>query len=278
MADGIFTRIHDVAPIDAGYVLGRFHRDRATLEGYLTEARVFGSSLLKAKNRDVAKFLILARARSGTTLLTQLLGSHPDVTCDREIMAKAVAFPNAYFHRLAHKSPTKAYGAKLLSYQMVLVQNFAAPRVFLKTLVSQGVQLVHLQRDTFTQTVSLTRAQQSNQYHVRRGDSAGPAMARAIAPEEFLRRLRWNAALLEYEKACLAGLPHLALSYETDLTTPETQTRAAARVFEVLGLPLVEPSSDLRKALPSDPRRALENYDEIHRLVTAEGLGHLLPG
>jgi LPS sulfotransferase NodH len=277
MADDIFTRIRDVAPVDRSYVFGRYHRDRISIEGYWTEAKVFGASLLKARNRDVSKFLIIARARSGTTLLTQLLDSHPDVTCDREIFAKKVLFPTGYFHRLAGKSSGRAYGAKLLSYQMVLVQNFHAPRAFLESLLADGVTLVHLRRDTFAQTVSLTRAQQSSQYHIRASETAAARQAQAIDPQEFLRRLRWNAALMEYEVACLRNLPHLALSYEADLTTPEMQANAAARVFEAIGVPPVAPSSDLRKALPDDPRRALENYAEIRRHVVAEGLGHLLP-
>lgn len=277
MADDIFARIHDFAPVDQGYVLTRFHRDRMTTKGYRTEARVFGASLLKPRNREVSKFLIIARARSGTTLLTQLLDSHPDVTCDREVLAKKVLFPRNYFLRLAGKSSSRAYGAKLLSYQMVLVQNFSDPRIFLEALVQDGVQLVHLTRDTFAQTVSLTRAQQSRQYHIRKGDAAGPARTSAIEPGEFLRRLRWNDALLEYETASLRNLPYLTLSYETDLATREAQARSAQRVFEAIGVSGHETSSDLRKSLPSDPRQALDNYDEIRRRVIAEGLEHLLP-
>lgn len=267
MAD-ILANIRDFAPSSGP------HPDRKTHRGYLVEAKVCLSATLRARNHDVSRFLIIARARSGTTLLTNLLDAHPDVTCDREVLAKKVAAPRSYLANLAKKSTTKAYGAKLLSYQMVLVQEFSDPVGFLKTLKQDGVALIHLRRDTFAQTVSLTRAQASSLYH---SHTAKGSSSDRVDPEEFVRRLLWNAKLAEFEDRCLEDLEPLRLSYETDLAESTEQSTTANRVFSHIGVPSVDVTTSLKKILPSDPSKALENYDEIAEAVREAGLGHVLP-
>lgn len=264
----IFQTIRDFAPEK-----GR-HRDARTWQGYLVEARVTASAAIKARNKAVVKFLIVARARSGTTLLTDLLGAHPDITCDREVLAKKVIAPRRFLNTLAKKSTSSAYGAKLLSYQMILVQELRDPKAFLSELQEDGFRLIHLSRDTFAQTVSLTRAQASQLYHSERKSGASAAV---IDPDEFLRRLIWNAKLAEYENACLQGLEHLALRYEDDLASEAQQSETANRVFDFLGLPHASVLARLKKILPTDPQLALKNYSEISAKVTDAELGHLLP-
>lgn len=262
------------APVDPSYVFGRFHPDRATWRGYWNEARVLAASLTKPATRCHEKFLIISRARSGTTLLTDLLGKHPEITSEKEVLAKAVLSPRRYLERLARKAPTAVYGAKFLSYQMVLTQVLADPRAFLVGLKDTGWTLLHLKRDSFSQTLSLVRAQNSRLYHST-SSTGGKAML--IDPDEFVRRLRWNVRLAEYEVACLEGLSPILLSYERDLTTPEDQAATARRIFSALGLDEIDVSSGLRKVSPSDPRESLANYDMIADAIQAAGLGSFLP-
>ena len=269
MSDDILKEIRGFAP-----TMGP-HPDATTRRGFRNERRVMLSAALKRRNRDVRKFLVIARARSGSTLLTDLLNSHPDVTCDREVLAKKVRAPATFLDRLAGKSRTRAYGAKLLSYQMVQVQEFDDPVGFLRDLQGRGFRFIHLKRDTFAQTVSLTRAQASQLYHSK---SAGGAGAAAVDPDEFVRRLLWNAKLAEYEDRCLRDFDPLTLRYETDLMEEDAQQASASRVFARLGLPAADVRSGLKKLLPGDPRRALENYDAVAAAVAAAGLGDLLPG
>lgn len=268
MAESILDTIRDYAP-----VAGR-HADNASLNGYRTEAKVWLSAMLKPRNRDVKKFLIIARARSGSTLLTELLNNHPDVICDREVLVKKVRFPVTYLENLARKSTARAYGAKLLSYQMVLVQDFRDPVGFLGQLRDRGYRFIHLTRDTFAQTVSLTRAQASGLYHMRDVKAVSEA---AIDPAEFIRRLQWNAKLAEYEGHCLKDFNPLRIDYDTELMDGAAQQPTADRVFADLGLPSADVGARLKKVLPKDPRSALENYDDIARAVTEAGLAHLLP-
>lgn len=271
----ILTRVRQAAPVDTSYIAGRWHRDRLTHRGVWVEARVLGASLLAPRNREVRKFLIIGRARSGTTLLTQLFNAHADITCDREVLAKSVLNPVGYLERLAAKSTTPAYGAKLLSYQMAQVQRFRDPVGFLHRLSDRGFRFIHLTRHTFAQTLSLSTAQSRQVFHRR---EAGPAVARFVVDiDDFLRRLEWSDMLLEYERYCLSDLPHAALSYEEDLLPAERHQATTDRLFDWIGVPHAPVAANLRKLLPDDPRALIENYDDLAQAMEDRGLAHLLP-
>ena len=77
--------VHAIPPVGDPYVLGRWHRDRVSARGYLLEARVALKALVVRGRPE--RFLILARPRSGTTLLYRLLDQVPGLECDGEMEA-----------------------------------------------------------------------------------------------------------------------------------------------------------------------------------------------
>lgn len=272
----ILTRVLEAPPVDTRYVAGRWHRDRATWRGVWVEARVWGASLGAPKNRDVRKFLIIGRARSGTTLLTQLLNAHPEVKCDREVLAKSVIAPVAHLERLAAKSPAPAYGAKLLSYQMVQVHRLKDPVGFLEALDARGFRFVHLHRESFPQLVSLMLAKARNVYHHGRQKGGRPEPVRLDA-DAFVRQFEWTEMLLDYERRCLRDLPHAEISYEADLLRAERHQATADRLFAWIGVPSAPVAAGLRKLLPEDPRALIGNYDEVAAAMRRAGHGAALP-
>ncbi|MEM7543631.1 MAG: hypothetical protein AAF384_18885 [Pseudomonadota bacterium] len=197
--------------------------------------------------------------------------------CDQEVLAKSVLSPKQYLERLAAKSDTAAYGAKLLSYQMVQVQCFEDPVGFLRSLDRAGFSLIHLRRQTFAQTLSLSTAHRSNLYHQEKKGKKREALRFEV--DDFMRRLEWNELLLKYEERCLQDFPHLRLSYDEELRGPEAQQAAAERVFDWIGVPpSPQPvTTRLKKVLPSKPSDAIANYEEIISAMDRSGLGHLKP-
>lgn len=275
-------------PVDTRYVADRWHPARISPKGVWIEARVLASSVIKPANRSAHKFLILCRARSGSTLLTQLLNAHEDVACGREVMARRVLFPRSYLNRLARKSVTPAYGAKLLSYQMVQVQRLADPAGFLRDLAVDGFRFIHVERDSFSQTLSLRMAQQSRVFHQstrtdvgkkswQRGSDSATHAPVEIDIEDFARRLEWSRMLMDYERHCLRDLPHLKISYETDLQSQEAQQATANRIFDFIGVPQASVSGGVKKLLPTDPRAVIANYDTLAQHLRDKGLADLLP-
>lgn len=276
MAD-ILDHVLTHPPIDTKYVLGRWHRGRVSLHGIWVETKVALRAIGKSAPPGQARLLIIGRARSGSTLLTSLLNDHPEMQCDREIMAKRLLSPIRHFNNLARKSGAAAYGAKLLSYQMVQVQRFQDPVHLLQSLHDQGVVLVHLKRDTFAQTLSLYAAQSTQRYHASKpGDKRGKSKIH-LEPTGFCKRLVWSDMLLRYEERCLRDIPHVLVDYDRDLTEETTQRATAGRIFEALGLEPLPVSSGLRKMLPGKPQDTIENYAEVAEAVRQAGLGHLLP-
>jgi hypothetical protein len=197
--------------------------------------------------------------------------------------------PERYLNRLAQKSTAAAYGMKLLSYQMVQVQRFKDPVGFLAGLDQRGFRFIHLERDTFAQTVSLMIAQTKKLFH--QNDGSKPGVGRHLSDEDkrkarapvqididdFIRRLEWNDMLLEYERHCLSGFPHLQISYEQGLQSQTDCQQTADEAFRWIGVPPAPVSGGLNKILPADPRRMIANYDALATQVKDRGLERLLP-
>lgn len=281
--DDIVSEARAHPPVDTNYVLGRWHKHALSTLGIRMEARVQISRMLRAHNTNVNKFLVIGRARSGTTLLTRLLNAHPDVTCDHELLSRRILSPVRFLDNLATKSTRRAYGCKLLSYQMVQVQRFDDPVRFLRQLEAAGFCFIHLRRDTFSQTLSLMIAQSTNRFHQRQ-DRADPASRQkepqaplTIDIEDFLRRLEWNALLLRYEDHCLSSIAHLPLSYEQDLMDVDTHQATADRVFDWIGVDSMPVQGNMRKMLSEDPSQTIANYAQLADTMAAHGLAHMLP-
>lgn len=276
MAD-IFQTIHDLPPVDTQFVAGRWHHDRVSPTGFLMEARIFAKSLVSRPNRDVTKFMIIGRARSGSTLLTRLLNSHSQVRCDGEMLKCNVIDPVGLAVRLAEKSAARTYGFKFLSYQMVQIHRMRDPRRFLDRMQDKGFRFIHLQRETLAQTLSLTVAQTSQRYHSDRHGGAQVAGPRIrLDPADFVMRIAWSEALLAYENASLKDVAHFPVHYESDLSEAEAQGTTAVRLFDWLGVVPETATSGLRKMLPTAPDDIVENWSDVVAALDAAGHGHLL--
>ena len=270
----IFSEIHSAPPVDTSFVAGMWHKDRIAMGGYGVEARVFLKSQTYPKRKN-KRFLILGRARSGTTLLTKLLNDHSQICCDGEVLKKKVLFPQVFLKSLARKNSNPVYGVKLLSYQMAQVHRMRNPRKFMEKLAEDDVSIIHLERQTFFQTLSLAIAQKRKLFHTYEP-------SRAIEEKfwlelnNFLERLIWSEALLKYERAAISELTPLYISYEDDLIDPLNQSTTLSKIFMELGVKKENVSAPLRKILPTDPYRIVEKYEEIDRTVRLGGFGHLL--
>ncbi|MEM7005955.1 MAG: hypothetical protein AAF498_08735 [Pseudomonadota bacterium] len=260
----------NAAPVDARYIAGLWHRQRVNPVGIAHEIRAHTRCLLSRSNPGVSKkFLILGRARSGTSLLSVLLNSHPTITCDGEVLNRVAIDPVRFLDCLSRQSPTTVFGAKLLSYQMVQVHRLKNPIRFLERLEVRGFQFIHVVRNTWDQTMSLTRAQTTGKYHSFQSPERRPSK---ISSSEFIERLEWSEVLLDYERFCLRGFPHFKVSYEDDLGQAQKQQATSDRIFDWLEIPSAEVSSSLSKVSNFDPGDMIEGLDEARAFAARKGI------
>ena len=240
-ARAILTRhpAHNIPSCGTEYVFGRVHPDRLSATGYRME---LGKGLraiyarMKGKTGAKHRFVVIARPRSGTTLLVTLLHQIPDLRCDGEMLHHAVLRPTGLLRSLARTCQQSAYGCKVLSYQMLDVQRMADPLAFCQSVQAAGFHIVHLTRDTFGQCLSLSKAQHTGFYHQKSETPVSTLPSEMTLDEDvFRQQVHWNLTMLDYENKLLAALPHLSLHYDTDLTTPEAQQRSTDKICDRIG-------------------------------------------
>ena len=254
--------VHGIPPVGDPYVLGRWHKNRASLTGYAFEARVWGKSLF-VRNTP-RKFLMVGRPRSGTTLLRRLLNQVDGLQCDGEMLHHAVLSPRHFLNRLAGIKRVRVYGSKILSYQIFEVQRIADPARFLEALLADGYTLIHVRRDTFDQALSLLVAQSGLGYHISAEDAAATPKEVTLDPDLFARQLRHHAAMLDYEDRLFSELPHLTVQYEADLRDATRHQPTVERICAALKLPAGPVSADISRVAK---RREITNIDALRAMA-----------
>lgn len=249
--------VHGIPPVGDPYVWGRWHKDRAALSGYGFEARVTLKSLIR--RNDPAKFLMFGRPRSGTTLLRRLLNQVDGLQCDGEMLHHAVLSPRGFLNRLAGIKPARAYGCKLLSYQMFEVQKIADPVAFFEGLLADGFSLIHVRRDTFDQALSLSVAQTTRSYHMVNGQRT-EAKTVELDPDLFAAQLRHHSAMLAYEDLLMSGLPHEVVQYETDLRDADRHQPCVDRLCAAIGVAPSPVTADTERV---SGRREITNLADL---------------
>lgn len=271
---GEMSMLNGLVPIGAPYRFGRRHPDIFSRHGYVHEAGAAVKRALKGR-RSGPRFVIYGRARSGSTLLVELLQQVEDIHCRGEVLHFGVLGPRAHLDRLADLRRAPVHGCKLLSYQLVEVQRMRSVGSFMRGLAQDGTLVIHLTRGTLAQATSLSVAQQTERYEAKRGERTGRAPVH-LDPETFLQQVRMQLGLLQMERATLAGLPHMSVRYESDLLAPEAHQATVDRICGRLGARRAPVQSPLRKLLPARFEEAVANADELIGRLQDAGLGWLI--
>jgi len=259
-----------IGPVGDPYVLGRWHKDRISCQGYVREARARLKAMLRPAPAET-KFLVIGRARSGTTLLVRLLNQVPAIRCDGETLHYAVLNPRRFLNDLAAGAGAPAYGCKLLSYQLLEVHPRLTPARFLDELTEDGFKLLHISRSSFHQSISLSVAQTTRQYTRSGGQAVAPTRV-TLDVEAFIHQLRWNEALLAYERTLLANRPHIKVDYDSDLHSPDRQQATIDRLCEALGVAQAPVSAPTKRIIAEGYDETIANFAAIERAARAEGV------
>ena len=109
--------------------------------------RGFGQ-FISGREAPAVRSVLLSQGRSGSSLLRDLLQSHPDIHFDNEIFARRVAgrlvSPSLYIDSRSRLFGLPAYGCKVKVYQLTDHRGVSDPEDFLKDLEERGWHFIHL--------------------------------------------------------------------------------------------------------------------------------------
>jgi len=216
------------------------------------------------------KFVIFGQGRSGSTLLKQLLDSHPEIKCEGELLnIKDGYLPNELMLKLVYRIPFPffnyrkwiakypVYGFTLLFYQY-WPQNY-----MLNKLVRNGWKIIYLTRnDSFSQSLSHLVAKQTSVWHRRNDDQEKETKVR-INPEEFLNWIKQLQKNKSTENEIIKSLNHFEVVYENDMIREDMWSKTTARIFEYLGVYPAPAMANLKKTYSRPYSEIVENYEDL---------------
>lgn len=217
------------------------------------------------------RFVIFAQGRSGSTVLVDLMNSHPEIFTFGEIMQHNVVRnlrnPLRYAEGVCSLSKRPTTGFKVKVHQIEKIQGHD-PREVLHDFHRQGWKIVYLQRTNLLRhAISDVRTEKTGEYHNVKGAEVGgkSATRRRIRVElpELMSAIHFREECLQKEARALEGLPHLKIEYEKDLLGPDAQRASLNRVFEFLGLAPHDAETAFRKVTSRNIDDDVENFAEL---------------
>ena len=249
-----------------------------TIRSLLRRARYYGA-LLTRQPPDV-RFVIFAQGRTGSTLLNQLLDSHPRVRCDGEILnigktRVPLLDPYRYTLGAASYSGAKLYGYKVKVYQLTRHQR-VDPGQFLRRVQTEGWKIIYLRRNNLLkQALSNVMANRTGRGRYKKNERIDNAPLR-VDPDDLLQKISRREEYLEAEAEALDGLSYLEITYEQDLEADAAKQSTCDRIFEFLGVESYPVATDLKKINKDSLQDLIANYEEVKARVVEAGYGHHL--
>lgn len=251
------------------------------LGGILLEAHSTGQALqrhLKRIPKPEHRFILFGRGRSGSTLLVSMLDNHPAMTCAGEVLRFRTLNPTAHLNRVLDNGGRPVSGAKLLSYQMRSIHNMPPETDFLRRLADDGVTIIYLLRENLVRhAVSNIYARTQRVYHVTNGSTPQARPKITLTAAQISSWIDGSARLGDYEQSVLRNVPHLKLTYETNLATPAAREATWTNLLSVFGQNPQPLRTTLQKVTADDLRQVIENYDEVMSELSNTPYARYLP-
>lgn len=249
---------------------------------FLRAQLLAGSTRLRAsaarRSRDLPRFVLLSRGRTGSTLLLDLLRCHPLIHCDGEILSHRilVTSPQDLLRGRAAIFASRVYGFKLrpAHYQ---TQRICEPRAFLAALLEEGWRFVHLtRRNVLRVALSRLALAQTRIVHRKLGDEPLDAAYVRVDSDHLFSLLEEVEREMHVERKLVASLPHLALTYEDDLLHANCRQPALDRVFDFLDLPSAPVSTQYLRLTTDRLSDFVRNHDRLADMLAGTAYARYL--
>ena len=217
------------------------------------------------------RFILFGGDRCGKSILLDVLTQYGQVVCDRNLLARRCCFPLWHLHRQAGRAQADLYGFQLSSQDVLVGQRLREPSQFLQLLHQQGYRILHLHRqDMMRHAVALLKAQQ----HFTRSTLKRQPIA--IVPDALLRQLAQLEKQRLEETAILATVPHLRITYESDLLDPNLHGRTVQRLSDFFEADWPQQPAPGLRLVHQQIADLIANYDEVHQAVAQSDYAYVL--
>lgn len=227
-------------------------------------------SLLDPRLQDPeVRFVVFGQSRSGSTLLTDLLNSHPRVRCDPEIYHDPVLFPRLFRRACERRAGAPVYGFKMHVHQLAYKLRVQDEAGFVRDLHEAGYRFLFLRRaNSLRQVLSDQRRRAGGRTHYREGERPERRALRVDVAEVMahleLRERFWRRA-----EELLAPYPYHTVLYERDLADGRRHQATMDAVFGFLGLEPVPVTTQMVRIHTRPIAELVENYEELRAAVSA---------
>lgn len=212
--------------------------------------------------------MIFAQGRTGSTLLTSSLDSHPQIRCADEVLRRPRLFPVRFIENRARGADSPCFGFHVKCYQLTRHQRVRDLGAFLRLIDRRGWQIIYLWReDPVRQVISGMFARSAGHYHYRNDETGGRPDTIDISPARLISKIEKRLALVDLEHEALHGIDYYELRYERDLLDPDKRTAALNDVQDFIGVPRHELRSELEKSVHRPLAALISNYDEVARAL-----------
>lgn len=219
------------------------------------------------------KFIIFCQGRTGSTLLVDLLNSHPEIECDSEILIHRALFPHRLIKGFSTVSPHKVYGFKLKIYQLKRKQKIRDIKGFMQKLHQDRWKIIYLERgNLFRQALSNFYASFRDEFHLRKSDGSHTFVKMHIDCDQLIDSIKKRKQYLVAERKVLSEIPHLRINYERDLLRTDCHPRTLNKLFDFLGVSRVPVKTQMLRISKDDLSDMIVNLDEVETSLKKAGL------
>lgn len=211
------------------------------------------------------RFVVFSQSRSGSSLLADLLDTHPAIDCADEIYRLRPAFPHQFRHAREKISEAPVFGFKLqvhhLDNELGLDQR--SEELFVERLVAEGYKFVYLKRENSLRQVVSDFLRRAGGPTYKRSDDAPTVTRLRVDVAGVLKRLEIRRHYWEEAERLLELTRHIDFSYETHLQESVTQQPTMDRAFDFLDLPSVPVETELKRINTRPLSELIDNYLEL---------------
>lgn len=215
------------------------------------------------KDKPYTKYILLGRARSGSSMLNTMLSSHPNIHGREELFGRLAGQPagdvlNDVFSN--YKDNVQAVGFKIHYNHPV---DDDSGEIWRRLDAMDDLHVIHLKRKNILRSyVSGKIALKLNLFQIRNANQRPELEDRRVActveelRENFEKTRNWE---IEFAKR-FADKPYIETVYEELVANTEGEF---AKLCDFLRIPYAAPQTRLKRLNPEKISDLIENYDDL---------------